>query len=80
VVINELGWAGTIASVHDEWIELYNTSAEPVALDGWRLTDEGDINISVWGAIAPYGYVLLERTDDSSVGDVTAETSSIPGH
>ncbi len=73
VVINELGWAGTIASAYDEWIELHNTSSEAVDLSGWRLGDGGDIDIALLGTIAPYGYLLLERTDDGTISDVAAD-------
>lgn len=73
IVINEVAWSGTFASAHDEWIELHNTSPDAVSLGGWLLTDSGDINISLSGMIAPYGYLLLERTDDSSVADVAAD-------
>jgi hypothetical protein len=37
VVISEVAWAGTNSSSYDEWIELYNTTTQPVSLDGWRL-------------------------------------------
>jgi hypothetical protein len=73
VVINEVGWAGTIASAYDEWIELHNTSSEAIVLTGWRLGDGGDIDIALLGTIAPYGYFLLERSDDSSISDVAAD-------
>ena len=32
VVINEVAWAGTVASSADEWIELYNNTSSPVDL------------------------------------------------
>ena len=37
VIINEIAWAGTAASVDDEWIELRNVGGEPVDLTGWTL-------------------------------------------
>jgi hypothetical protein len=45
LIINELAWAGTVASAHDEWIELFNPSGAPINLNGWSLTDGGDIRI-----------------------------------
>ncbi len=38
IVINELLWMGSSASANDEWVELRNTTANPVDLTGWRLT------------------------------------------
>ncbi|MCJ7511903.1 MAG: lamin tail domain-containing protein, partial [Anaerolineales bacterium] len=38
VWINEVAWAGTLASSSDEWIELYNPGSEAIDLSGWRLT------------------------------------------
>jgi len=37
VIINEVAWAGTAASVDDEWIELRNIGSEAVDLTGWVL-------------------------------------------
>jgi hypothetical protein len=72
VMINEVAWAGTMASAHDEWIELYNPSGATIHLDGWSLTDGGDIRISLHGAIAHHAYFLLERTDNSTIADIAA--------
>ena len=73
VLINEVAWAGTLASANDEWIELYNPGSEPVDLGGWSLTDNGDIAIALLGVIPPHSFFLLERTDDSSVSDIAAD-------
>jgi len=62
-----------MASANDEWIELHNPGPMLIDLVGWRLTDDGDISVSLAGAIAPYGFFLLERTDDSSVASVAAD-------
>jgi hypothetical protein len=72
VRINEIAWAGTLASAFDEWIELANYSNAPVDLTGWRLTDDGDIDVQLRGTIGAHGYFLLERTDDTTVSDVAA--------
>jgi len=38
VLINEVAWAGTSSTTTaDEWIELYNTGAIPINLNGWSL-------------------------------------------
>ncbi len=61
-------------SANDEWIELYNDGAEAVVLDGWVLSGEdGTPTITLTGSIDSGGYFLLERSDDSSVPDVTAD-------
>ncbi len=73
VLINEVAWAGTLASTSDEWIELSNAGPGPIALDGWTLTDGGDIEAALQGEIAPFGLYLLERTGDQTVADISAD-------
>jgi hypothetical protein len=73
ILINEIAWAGTLASSSDEWIELYNPGNSPVSLDGWTLTDENDIRIPLKGTIPAQGFFLLERTDDSTVANISAD-------
>lgn len=68
-----MAWAGTHASAHDEWIELHNPDDEAINLEGWRLTDGDDLNVSLGGTIGAYGFYLLERTDDSTVADIPAD-------
>jgi hypothetical protein len=74
VVINEVAWSGTQADPADEWIELYNTAASTIALDGWWLAAlDGAPVITLTGAISPGGYFLIERDDDDPVADLTAD-------
>jgi hypothetical protein len=73
ILINEIAWAGTEASANDEWIELWNPGEADIHLDGWVLTDEGDISIDLMGIIPAGGYVLLERTDDATIADFPAD-------
>lgn len=74
LLINEVAWAGTAASTADEWIELYNPGSNPVNLAGWILkTDDNSPNIALSGTIPAGGYFLLERTDDTTVSDITAD-------
>lgn len=74
VVINEVAWAGTGADANDEWIELYNTTAATVSLSGWRLySSDGSPSLTLSGEIPPFGYYLLERTDDNTVSDIPAD-------
>ena len=73
LVINEIAWMGTRASASDEWIELFNCSADSVTLAGCLLTGSGGSpNILLSGTIPPRGYFLLERTDDQTVSDQEA--------
>jgi hypothetical protein len=72
VVINEVAWAGTSASSNDEWIELFNPGPEAILLEGWQLTDGGDVRIALGGWIPAGGYFLLERSDDSTLSDISA--------
>ena len=73
IIINEVAWAGTIASGNDEWIELHNPGNVPIDLDAWRLTDDGDIDIPLTSTLEGGGYYLLERTDDTTIADLRAD-------
>ena len=73
VVINEVAWSGTLASSSDEWIELFNPGLNAIALEGWRLADGGDLEVSLAGSIAGGGFYLLERTDEGTVSDITSD-------
>lgn len=73
ILISEVAWAGTLASAHDEWVELYNPGEESIDLGGWILTDNADIHVRLGMIVAPYSFVLLERTDDSTVASIPAD-------
>ncbi len=81
VVISEVAWMGTQASANDEWIELYNTTSAPIDLTNWKiisLTDNSP-NFTINSqncsnvVIPPYGFFLLERTNDATVKDIAAD-------
>jgi uncharacterized repeat protein (TIGR01451 family) len=75
VLINEVAWAGTAASVNDEWIELYNPGSNPINLSGWVLKavdGTPTINLLDGYILGPGEYYLLERTDDTTVSDILA--------
>jgi len=73
VLINEICWMGSQISANDEWLELYNPTASAVDLTGWKLVAiDGSPEIVLSGQIQPNQYFLLERTDDNSVPDITA--------
>lgn len=72
VSISEIAWMGTTTSPNDEWIELASDSSE--SLTGWTLSaTDGTPSITLSGSISANGYFLLERTDDSTVPNVTAD-------
>lgn len=77
VVINEVAWAGTAASVNDEWIELYNRTPLAIALDKWTLrAEDGVPYINLSGNIEPKSYYLIERGDeDEAISDIEADLS-----
>ena len=73
VLINEVAWMGTLTSANDEWIELFNATQAETDLSGWRIeAEDGSPSILLSGTIAPSGYFLLERTDDTTVPEVKA--------
>lgn len=74
VIINEIAWMGTGVSANDEWIELYNNSEQGIDLTGWTLKAiDGTPSINLEGNISTNSYFLLERTDDNSVPNITAD-------
>ncbi|MEW6715954.1 MAG: lamin tail domain-containing protein [Chloroflexota bacterium] len=74
VLINEIAWSGTAASANDEWIELFNPSAETINLNNWILRSlDGSPTIGLQGLLLPGGFFLLERTDDTTVSDIPAD-------
>lgn len=75
IIISEVAWAGTTADTNDEWIELYNPGTTAIDLTNWRLvSNDNTPNITFSGKIIPAGgYFLLERTDDTTVSNITAD-------
>lgn len=74
VVVNEIMWMGTATSSSDEWIELYNTTEQDIDLTNWTLKSaDGTPQIVLISTITAHGYYLLERTDDTTVNDITAD-------
>ncbi|MDD5152966.1 MAG: lamin tail domain-containing protein [Candidatus Pacebacteria bacterium] len=75
VLINEIAWMGTSADngSSNEWIELSNSGVSNVDLSSWILRIEGKKDIILAGSITANGYYLIERTDDNTLPDVTAD-------
>ena len=73
-MINEVAWAGTAASVNDEWIELRNNTTATIDLSRWVLQAlDGTPRIALKGKLKAHGLFLLERTDDTTVSDIKAD-------
>ena len=73
VVINEIAWAGTIDNANDEWIELYNTTSQPVDLTGWYIEDDFTDKYTIPSGVIPAkGYFLIED-NDSAVSNISAD-------
>ncbi|MFN3346720.1 MAG: lamin tail domain-containing protein, partial [Candidatus Bipolaricaulaceae bacterium] len=82
VVIHEIAWAGTSASLEDQWLELRNITNEDIDLTGWVLrwrkkepaTEEDLIwrEIELRGVLPAQGFFLLERGHDEVVKDIPA--------
>ncbi len=74
VAINEVAWAGTLASATDEWLELKNNTAHAIDLSNWALVAGDDKPyVKLAGTIAPRAYIIFERTNDGVVKDVVAQ-------
>ncbi|MDP3883207.1 MAG: lamin tail domain-containing protein [Candidatus Staskawiczbacteria bacterium] len=74
VVINEIAWMGTANSANDEWIELKNNTGGPIDLSNWTLqTADEKIVVKLTGTISANGFYLLERTDDTTLPNFTAD-------
>lgn len=74
VAINEIAWMGGAISANDEWMELRNSSNENIDIEGWKLVAlDGSPEINLSGIILAGGYFLLERTDDESAPNFSAD-------
>lgn len=74
ILINEIAWMGTTTSGSDEWLELYNITANDINLSNWILKSSDEkIKIPLKGIILANGFYLLERTDDKSLPTITAD-------
>jgi len=71
IVISEIAWAGTDTSFNDEWIELYNNTPDNIDLGEWSI--RGDLDIDLTGDIPAQSYFLLERSDESTVPDLSSD-------
>jgi hypothetical protein len=75
VIINEIGWSGTIADSTAKWIELYNPQAFPINLNNWTLGGQysgNSPNIILTGIIPAKGYYLLVYGSSAQVAATPA--------
>lgn len=76
VVINEVMWMGSTVSSADEWLELRNTTASPIDVSGWRLTNAGTsgsdlvLPSSPTAVIPANGYYLISNFSDASASSI----------
>jgi PKD repeat protein len=74
VIFSEIAWMGTEKSANDEWIELYNPGDIDIVLDAWKIiAQDASPMIELAGVITAQSYFLLERTDDETVPERSAE-------
>lgn len=74
ILINEIAWMGSANSTTDEWMELLNNTDNAIDLSGWALKSaDGKIKINLSGQVPAKGFYLLERTDDNTVPDISAD-------
>ncbi|NMB47756.1 lamin tail domain-containing protein, partial [Patescibacteria group bacterium] len=75
IILNEIAWMGSKQRSTDEWIELKNIGNTAINLKGYQLFNKNK-NIKIEFddlEIKPGGFLLLERTDDTSVPEVKAD-------
>jgi len=79
VVINEVAWMGT-SNTGDEWLELYNTTAADIDLNGWYILDDGSTtyildssNCAGGDCTIPAGGYFVIEDNEGAIGDITAD-------
>lgn len=72
VVINEINWVGSDLNgqtgQNDEWLELRNTTSNPINLANWKISGagaSGDLNIST-GTIPGNGFFLISNFNETT--------------
>ncbi len=63
VIINE--FVSDPVSGEDEWVELFNTSAEPISIEGWYLQEGSEKQTSLEGVVAPNEYKVIFKPKGS---------------
>lgn len=74
IIFNEIAWMGTSIDWRDEWIELKNISENNVSLDDWQILDKDEeVKVNLTGTVLVNSFYLLERTNDDSVPNISAD-------
>lgn len=80
VVINEIMWPGSNTVPSDEWVELKNTTSQPINLSGWKVNNLDQTPpdyIIPSGTIPANGFFLIANNDkDASILNVTPDIIS----
>lgn len=78
VLINEIGWMGTIADPDHEWIELYNPGPAAIDLSGWKITLDDVLLLTIPNGRTLGGgrYFLLMRDTNAIKGILEENRSS----
>lgn len=80
VFISEVNWAGSEKALTDEWIELTNSSNEPVDISGWSLegagTNNGVVTLPVGAIISPHATYLISNYSDADEKSCIAAPAS----
>ncbi len=80
IVISEIAWMGTSASAYDEWIELYNNTDSKIDLSGWKIViNDESFKIDLEGKIPANDFLLLERTDNTTISNIEANKTFTGG-
>src|SRR5579864_7233602 len=59
VVINEIFYHAPDDIADLQWVELYNTTDQPVILSGWRLSKAIKFEFGADATLAPHGYTVV---------------------
>ena len=76
VIFNEIDWMGNQDSPNNEWLELKNVSTQIIDLNNWQIFNRNKhlvIRFNDQDKIQPNQLFLLERTDDQSVPNRSAD-------
>ena len=71
VVINELMYKPITGDDNDQYIELYNRSAAPVNLGGWKLSDAVSYTFPTNTVIPADGYLVVGRLGEPVIGKIS---------
>ncbi|MDD4995050.1 MAG: lamin tail domain-containing protein [Patescibacteria group bacterium] len=80
VIINEIFWSGSSLSIADEFIELYNTTNEPIDISGWEIagaaTNKNSLILPVNSTISALGFFVVANyspANEKSILNIEAD-------